>query len=358
MTTDISQIKGTAFVLSNGMLKDNDAKTSHGLIRGSERFDIRALIDHVYAGQDAGEVLDGKHRNIPVIGSLGEAVKQMGKPDFCIIGIATVGGILPDNVLEIIKEGLSYGISAVNGLHRYLSDIPEISDLAFKNNAQILDIRKPKKTENLHFWSTEIFSLPCPIIAVLGMDCAIGKRTSARFVMQACKAEGLKVEMIYTGQTGWMQGVKYGFIFDSTLNDFVCGELSHAILSAYRNEQPDIILLEGQSSLRNPSGPCGTEFLLSGNAKKVILVHRFKQEYYNDEPAWGKLPSVESEINLINLYGSEVIALMLNTNGSTLQEALEAKENYKKSLGIPVFLPVEEGVTDIVPVIKKLMPAT
>ncbi|MEM1359258.1 MAG: signal peptidase I, partial [Bacteroidota bacterium] len=40
------------------------------------------------------------------------------------------------------------------------------------------------------------------------------------------------------GQTGWMQGSKYGFIFDSTLNDFVSGELTHAILQAYKNEQP------------------------------------------------------------------------------------------------------------------------
>ena len=35
--------------------------------------------------------------------------------------------------------------------------------------------------------------------------------------------------MIYTGQTGWLQGGEYGFIFDSTLNDFVSGELENAI---------------------------------------------------------------------------------------------------------------------------------
>ena len=58
--------------------------------------------------------------------------------------------------------------------------------------------------------------------------------------------------MIYTGQTGWLQGGKYGFIFDSTLNDFVSGELEHAILTCYEETNPDVILIEGQSALRNP----------------------------------------------------------------------------------------------------------
>src|SRR5665648_490772 len=108
--------------------------------------------------------------------------------------------------------------------------------------------------------------------------------------------------MIYTGQTGWMQGARYGFILDSTLNDFVSGELSHSIITAFNNENPDIIFLEGQSSLRNPSGPCGAEFLMSGNAKKVILIHEPGRKYFDDDPKWGEIPSVASEINLINCY--------------------------------------------------------
>jgi uncharacterized NAD-dependent epimerase/dehydratase family protein len=351
---DISGIKGDAFVLSNGILDDGNAKTTHGLIRGSSRFAIKAVIDPVFAGKDAGEILDGKHRGIPVIASLEEAIALKGKPDFCIIGIATEGGVLPENMMEIIKETLNHGISIVNGLHKYMNDQPEMVALAEKNNVQLIDVRRPKTFESLHFWSEEIYEVDCPVIAVMGMDCAIGKRTSARMLMEACRASGLKAEMIYTGQTGWMQGAKYGFIFDSTLNDFVSGELSHAIISAYKNEKPDIIFLEGQSSLRNPSGPCGPEFLISGNAKKVVLVYRVKQQYFNDDPKWGPMPPVESEIKLINAYGAEVIALMLNTRDCTLEEATKAKDDYGKKLGIPVLLPIEEGVEEILPVIIKL----
>ena len=96
---------------------------------------------------------------------------------------------------------------------------------------------------------------------MLGTDCALGKRTTARFLLEACRAVGLSTELIYTGQTGWMQGAPFGFILDSVPNDFVSGELEHAIVSCWKERRPELILLEGQSALRNPSGPCGSEFL-------------------------------------------------------------------------------------------------
>ena len=50
-----------AIVLTNGLLKALDAKTAHGLIRGTERFTIKGVIDCLdTAGQDAGTILDGK----------------------------------------------------------------------------------------------------------------------------------------------------------------------------------------------------------------------------------------------------------------------------------------------------------
>jgi uncharacterized NAD-dependent epimerase/dehydratase family protein len=254
--------------------------------------------------------------------------------------------------MEIVKNVLSSGISVVSGLHYYLGDQPQLVELANRHGARLFDIRRPKSFKDLKFWSEKVFDVKCPIIAVLGMDCAIGKRTVTLFLKEAFEKIGLKTEMIYTGQTGWMQGIKYGFILDSTLNDFVSGELSDAILNAYQQENPDLILLEGQSSLRNPSGPCGSEYLLSANAKKVILVHEPNRKYFDYNPVWGTIPTVESEIKLINCYGSEVIALMLNTSGLTIEEAYSFKESYSKALKIPVIFTLEEGVDTLVQIFK------
>lgn len=344
-----------ALILTNGLLSTNDAKTAHGLIRGTERYTIVGVIDGPTAGQDAGEVLDGKNRNIPIFSSLSESLKYLPSVDYLIIGVATVGGVLPPDMLTIVEEAIKRGLSIVNGLHEYLSEKPEIAALAAQHKVQLIDVRKPKARKDLHFWTGEIYDVSCPIVAVIGMDCALGKRTTARLIRQACEQKNVNAQMIYTGQTGWLQGGKYGFIFDSTLNDFVSGEVEHAIVSCWKETNADLILVEGQSSLRNPSGPCGLEFLISGQAKYVVLVHAPKRTYFDNEAHWGKIPSVESEIDIIEKFGSKVIALALNTEGCTPQEAIDFQQEYRSRLTIPVVLPLEQGVQEIVAQLQLLL---
>ena len=243
----------------------------------------------------------------------------------------------------------------MNGLHEYLNDKADLVAIAASTGAALIDVRKPKSRADLHFWDGAIFNVTAPIVAVIGMDCAMGKRTTARMLKQACNAEGMKAEMIYTGQTGWLQGGKYGFIFDSTLNDFVSGELEQAIVSCWKDTQPDILFLEGQSSLRNPSGPCGLELLISGNAKHVVLIFAPKRKYFDNEAHWGEIPSVASEIELIQKIGSKVIAVAINTENCTDEEAYAYQKEYTASLGMPVLLPIQEGVAPVIPILKALM---
>ena len=55
-------MKDTALILTNGRLATADAKTAHGLIRGTDRFRIVGVIDPANCGRDAGVVLDGRCR--------------------------------------------------------------------------------------------------------------------------------------------------------------------------------------------------------------------------------------------------------------------------------------------------------
>lgn len=341
--------KEKAIILTLDVYDKLDAKTAHGLIRGTQRFEILAVVDSKNYGFDAGEKLDGTHRHIPIIESVKEAIQLFPEATVAIIGIATHGGVIPKDLEVILLECLENGLSLVNGLHEFLSDKPHFIELAMQNKAYLKDIRKPKTKDNLHFWTGRIQQVKCPVIAVIGTDCAVGKRTSARFFTELLNKNNKKAEMIYTGQTGWLQGGEYGFIFDSTLNDFVSGELENAIVECYLKENPDFIFLEGQSSLRNPSGPCGSEFFVSGKAKYAVLVHPPKRVYYDDDAHWGEIPSVASEIALINAYGAEVIALVLNTQGCSPKEAKAFQEDYYDKLKIPVLLPIEEGVNAILP---------
>ncbi|MCC6461472.1 MAG: DUF1611 domain-containing protein [Saprospiraceae bacterium] len=344
-----------ALLLTNGRLRSNDAKTAHGLIRGTERFTIAGVIDPPEAGQDAGVLLDGQHRNIPIFSNLDEACGQVAGINYLIIGIATVGGVLPPDMLEIVRQAIAKRMSIVNGLHECLNDKPDIAALAEAYGVQLIDVRKPKNRQDLHFWTGEIFQVRAPVIAVLGTDCALGKRTTARLLREACASAGINAQMIYTGQTGWLQGGRYGFIFDSTLNDFVSGELEHAIVSCWKETDAQLLLIEGQSALRNPSGPCGLEFLISGNAKHVVLVHAPKRRYFDNEPHWGEIPSVESELELIEKLGARVLALALNTEDCTPEEALAYQAQFAERLQRPVLLPLEQGVGSLLPALKALL---
>ncbi|SKB92286.1 DUF1611 domain-containing protein [Daejeonella lutea] len=342
-----------ALVLTGGLLHTSDAKTAHGLIRESNRFNIVGFVDSASAGKDAGEVLDGRNRNLPIFASVNEALDT--KPEYCVVGVATTGGIFPDSMLADVKIAIKNGLSIVNGLHDYLNDRPEMLELAKQYNVELIDIRRPKNRKDLHFWTGAIKKLEIPVIAMLGTDCSLGKRTTTRFILKACSENNIHAEMIYTGQTGWLQGGKYGFVFDSTLNDFVGGEMEHAILSCAKEANPDVILIEGQAALRNPSGPCGSEMLISGNAKYVVLVHAPKRKYYEHEPSWGAIPDLESEIELIRLYGSKVIAIALNTEDCSREEALDFKNKFHGRYNLPVMLPLEEGCDDLIPLIKELL---
>jgi uncharacterized NAD-dependent epimerase/dehydratase family protein len=352
----MSDNNNNAIVLTNGLLTSSDAKTAHGLIRGTERFKIIGIVDaEATAGEDAGSLLDGQHRNIPVFASFENAIAQLSHVQYLVIGVATVGGKLPGNMLEVVIKAIDAGISIVNGLHEYLNDKPALVNLAKSKGVQLIDVRKPKSREELHFWTGDIFKVTAPIVAVIGMDCAMGKRTTARMLRQACEAKGINSQMIYTGQTGWLQGGKYGFVFDSTLNDFVSGELEHAIVSCWKETNADILFLEGQSSLRNPSGPCGIELLISGNAKYVVLLFAPKRKYFDNDEHWGAIPPVETEIEIIEKLGSKVIAVAVNTEECTTEEAFAYQKEYAQKLNIPVLLPIQEGVDPLMPVLKALI---
>ncbi len=347
-------MKEPAVVLANGKFMTPNGKTAHGLVRGSDRFRVVAIVDPELAGRDAGEVLDGRPAGIPVVASLDEAVTlEDAPPKWCVIGIATHGGRLVPALHTLVLEAVGKGLGIVNGLHDATSDDAEIAAAAGARGVELIDLRKSKPKHELHFWEGDVYTVRAPRLAVLGTDCALGKRTTSRLIVEAMHRAGIRTEMIYTGQTGWMQGARYGVVFDSIVNDFVSGELEHAIVRCDREVEPDLMVIEGQSSLRNPSGPCGAEMLLSAAARGVVLQHAPGREFLEGYEAMGvRTPSLESEIELIRYYDSETIAVTLNSKGCTPEELDRFRSEYRDKFGIPVVEPLSEGADALVPAVR------
>ncbi|MCB1008076.1 MAG: DUF1611 domain-containing protein [Acidobacteria bacterium] len=346
----------TALLLTAGRLGEVHGKTAHGLIRGPSRFDLVGAVDPKFAGRDAGEVVDGKHRGLPIYATLDEALEALGQhPDWLVVGVAFHGGRMPEEVRQTILSGVRRGIGVVNGLHQLLSEDPEVAAAAEASGARIVDVRKPKKFEGLRFWTGEALTLTVPRVAVLGTDCALGKRTTATFLSSALRERGISTELVYTGQTGWLQGQRYGFVLDTTPNDFVSGELEHAVVTCAREAKPDLILIEGQSALRNPCGPCGAELILSAGAKGVVLVHAPGRDLFEGiEETESRIPTLASEVELIQrFYGAEVLGIALNGEGLDADALADAAGRIEAELSLPVSRPLFDGGAPLAPALER-----
>jgi len=336
----------TAIVLTNGQFREIHAKTAHGLVRGPSRYRILAVIDSTCAGSEAGEILDSCPRGIPVLASVRRALDALAeRPDACVIGVATKGGVIPPDLRGDLLDAARAGLTIINGLHHLVADDEEIAGLARQSGGRIHDIRRPRPIRELRFWSGDVLSVPAPRVAVLGTDCALGKRTTCNLLEDSLGRLGVRAGVVYTGQTGWLQGRQHGFMLDATPNDFVPGELERAILECWNADRPEVILLEGQSGLRNPSGPCGSELLLSGGARGVVLQHAPGRRHVKGLDRLGvPMPRLADEVELIRRYGVDVWAVTLNDEDLAAGEAETARARVERELGLVTVLPLRDGV--------------
>ena len=350
------QPEGNAIVYCEGAFNTPNGKTAHGLVRFTKRYRVLAVVDSRYAGRDAGDVLDGKANQIPILGSLDQAVKAAesnGRPaTHFVVGLAPDGGRLAPKARQDAQNAISYGLNIDCGLHDYLSDDRQIVKLAAQHGAKIRDIRKPPPIEELHFFSGKIEEVRALKIAVLGTDSAVGKRTTAWLIVNNFKEEGLRAEMIGTGQTAWMQGVKYGIIMDSLVNDFVAGEIEHALWSAWNEEKPHIIVIEGQGSLMNPAYPGGFEILAAGRPDIVTLQHAPARLEYDGFPGY-KIQPLTQQIQVIELLSAKpVVAVTINHEGLSVDQIPTICAAIQKEVGIPAFDVLQDGAGALVKFLK------
>jgi uncharacterized NAD-dependent epimerase/dehydratase family protein len=335
-------VDGVALILCEGRFGATDGKTAHGLVRFTERYNVRGVLDSTLAGRDAGAALDGRKRNIPIVASLQEGLALPGPPvTHVIVGVATIGGVLPAAMRPVILDALSRGLNVDSGLHQFLSDDPELAAAAARTGAAIRDVRKPAPRAALHFYTGKIAEVVCPKVAVLGTDCAVGKRTTARLLVQAMQRRGVTAEMIGTGQTGWMQGARYAICLDSIVNDFVTGEIEHAVWSAWTEQHPDLIVIEGQGTLIHPAYPGGFEILGAARPDAVILQHppgRRKLEGF-DVPVAHPVRHIQV-INLI--CGTPTLAITLSREGLQPAQIAPAIQALIKESGLPVLDPLAD----------------
>lgn len=329
----------TALVLCEGNFGKYIGKTANGLVRHSERFEILGVIDSTKADKMAHEVVEGAKKGINVFKSLNDALSGLKEhPDNLIIGVATIGGKLPSEFRPVIIEAIKNKINVMAGLHEFLSMDPEFSELARDNGVKLIDVRKEPPLENMHRFANLCKDIDSIRIPVLGTDSSIGKRTVAIELTKALNSAGVKTVFVTTGQTGILQGFRYGVPLDSIQGDYMVGELENAIMSAHENENPKVIVIEGQGSISHPAYVCGTRAIIAASEPNfMILQHAPKRRYRNFRKDELKIPmpNLEKEIEMLKMYSdAKVIAITINHENMSDGEIESIVNQYEEKFGI------------------------
>ncbi|MFM2313771.1 MAG: hypothetical protein RLZZ04_3047 [Cyanobacteriota bacterium] len=347
----------TALVYCDNQFGLMDGKTAAGLVRHSEIYEIVGVIDASLAGKDAGEELDHKRNNIPIFANLKSALATLPTiPDCYIYGKAPLDATISLAERSLILEAMTKGMDIINGLHEFFSEDPEFIEMAARWGVEIRDMRKPPKLKDLHVFTGEIAKVNVPVIAILGTDCACGKMTTAVELNKALNKLGIKSVLVATGQTSLMQGAMYGVSIDALVSQFVIGEIEHAVVQAFEQESPDIILVEGQSAVSHPAFMSSVGILKGCMPDGVILQHPPGRKFRCDFPNL-PMPNIVSEMLLIKeISQSQVIAIALSHENMTATAIQQTIKNYEERLMLPTTDVLTDGCQKLISALGKLFP--
>ncbi|MFW6064157.1 MAG: DUF1611 domain-containing protein [Candidatus Natronoplasma sp.] len=326
-----------ALILTEEHLDRGAAKTSHGLLRHSEKYDIVGVIDSKFAGKTTDQIIP-RCKKVEVYPNLDCALKG-NEAEILIVGIATIGGYLPENFREHIRDAIKNGLDIISGLHHFLSEDDEFIGMAEKYGVTLTDIRKSPPLDELHYFKNRKEDIGALTIPFLGTDSSVGKRTALLEIYEVMKERGDEVEWVATGQTGLLQGSDYGVPLDSIKGDYMVGELENQIWEVWKEKQPDYILIEGQGSISHPAYVCGSRAVLSASQPDaVVLQHAPARKYrhYQSENIQWPMPDVKDEIHLIRSFsGADVIAVTINPENLTDDQKKKYTMKYEQKFNIP-----------------------
>jgi uncharacterized NAD-dependent epimerase/dehydratase family protein len=332
-------------ILTEGQFSAHNAKTAQGVIRyGTDP--IVALLDSTIAGRNVAEWMPG--HDIPIVGTLAEALAMTPPPDALLIGIAPTGGKLPESWRAVILAAIDAGLDVHSGLHTFLGDDPEFSAAAAAVGVQIVDYRRPPERHE-----TAVGRRHGPgkrVLLTVGTDCAIGKMSVALELRKAALAAGDRAVFVPTGQTGMMID-GWGVAVDRVISDFVQGTVEWMVEQA--EGRGDWILVEGQGSLDHPAYSSVTLGLIHGaTPQAMVMVHKPGLPDHD----WDHLPEVSFPIARLPEFirahetiaamvaPSKVVAVALNT--MLIPDEAEARQvvaEIEAETGLPTADPVRFG---------------
>ncbi|HEU5437874.1 MAG TPA: DUF1611 domain-containing protein [Ktedonobacterales bacterium] len=335
-------------ILAEGHLNHNDAKTAVGILRYSDHI-VVAVIDRMNAGCDVAVVLgEPAGAGVPIVAELREALAY--SPDTLLIGIAPVGGRLPEEWRTQLFAAIRAGMDVVSGLHMLLEDDAELVAAAREHGVRLWDVRKPPPHLAQRIRQDLPHRIGSHVIYFAGTDCNVGKMTASVELDRASRRWGLSSAFVATGQTGILIAGD-GVPADRVISDFLPGAVEGVVVPAA--EAADWVWVEGQGSLLHPAYSAVTLGLLHGAAPDAqILCHeagRTAIRHYERQPIppLGEVRAIYEQAAAW-LKPAPVVAIVLNTRLLSEGEARAAISAAEAETGLPTDDPVRFGADHLV----------
>jgi uncharacterized NAD-dependent epimerase/dehydratase family protein len=326
-------------ILGEGFSHDpHYGKTMRGIIRyGPDP--VVAILDSARAG----EAYDG----IPIVGTVDDALAY--EPTVAVVGVATQGGRFPPAWRELLKASIAAGLDVESGLHEFISEDPELAELAREHGVELRDLRKPPVGLNVPTGAN--LEVDAKIVLTVGSDCAIGKKTAAVELDLEARRRGLESVFVPTGQTG-IAIAGWGIAVDAVVSDFLAGAAERLVVEGARRGGK-LLFVEGQGSLIHPMYSGVTLGLVHGAAPHAfVLCHSAGATEIEGCPGH-PIPPLRELVELheriaLPARKANVACIALNTAAlASPEDAREAIAGVAAETGLATDDPVRFGAHDL-----------
>jgi uncharacterized NAD-dependent epimerase/dehydratase family protein len=245
-------------ILGEGFSHDpHYGKTMRGIIRyGPDP--VVAILDSKRAGEH--------YEGIPIVGTVEDALPH--SPTVAVVGVATQGGRFPPAWRDLLKAAIVAGLDVESGLHEFVSEDPEMTELARAHDVELRDLRKPP--DGLNVPTGANLEVDATIVLTVGSDCAIGKKTVAVELDLEARNRGLDSVFVPTGQTG-IAIAGWGIAVDAVVSDFLAGAAEWLVVEGARRGGT-LLFVEGQGSLVHPLYSGVTLGLMHGSVPHAFVL--------------------------------------------------------------------------------------
>jgi uncharacterized NAD-dependent epimerase/dehydratase family protein len=325
-------------ILAEGRSNDpHYGKTARGVIRYSPHPTV-ALLDSARSGET--------QEGIPIVGEVKDAL--CFNPTTALVGVATQGGRFPSAWRELLKASIRQGLDIENGLHEFLTDDPELVELAARHGVELRDLRKPP--DDLNVPTGKNLQLDAQVVLTVGSDCAIGKMTVSLELDREAARRGVRSVFVPTGQTG-IAIAGWGISVDAVVSDFLAGAAEWLVVEGA--SRGDLLWVEGQGALLHPAYSGVTLGLIHGCAPQLfVLCHKAGAtviEGYPDHslPSLGELVELHERASLTR-RPARVACVALNTAALEAAEARAVIAAAEEETRLPADDPVRFGADKLV----------